>query len=872
LEPSRDGRADVAVTIAGTNAVESASQAPTAATSLATEPALVRSGVLGGQVEISISFLDGAKPFRIARDTIKQDSIAQREVLSVDLALCIAGRPENSVCELFVDVRLLDGSGTPYDSARVGPLNAVQGSLVDAPPIEFRPAVSLQPVDSLVRVKLGQRVTARVNAIDASGRPMAGRSISWRSVDPAVATVDEYGQVTGVALGRTTIQATYNSLTTSFAVKVPIVESFTASSPKVRVIATVPTQMNVTIGVRPGFSTAVKYRSSNVAVASVDSTGKISTFTGGTATISAIALADTTESVALPIVVDPYQAIASVEREITGAQGPLPGLAYTVWGTRSDSLVAGGCNFLSRFDGTSWRLEQPTTFCTFAITGESMQNLWAIGNQIWNFNGTTWTRQPVTLARSLFAASTKGQVTYAVGDNGYILRRDASGWQPMTSPTANALRAVAALSATEAFAVGDSGTVLRLQNGTWSVVNIGSIVNFSSVIVRSGTEVYIAGSRNNPYVVEYFRFNGSTWQSMTFAVGEGPAALVDDGSSIFSVGYNGMILRLNNGAWVSDFAYAGLTYLRAGFGDAGATVLVGESGVSYVKRGGNWSAINQVPTYYALWAASPSFIVAGGVRGSIDLFNGTSWTSMRGDNSQGLLDIWGTSAQDVWAVGTAGTLLHYQGSTWQAVASGVASSLFGVWGVSRDTIWAVADGGQIIRYNGTTWQTVFTGGAAFRGIGGADARSVYAVGDGGQVRRFNGATWVPELSGTTSRLWSVYAADSANVVVVGDSAIIRRVNGTWRNETPSLTNSPGQIATGFRRVVGTSARDVYAVGCGSSAYRFDGAVWREFATSAVIGCVYSGQLVPGGGGLFGGALRTISIGVGPLGTRPGSRP
>lgn len=852
LEPRHNFSVGVGVTIGGVARTESAMASLSTAVSMANP-----------SVEIVVGFVDSSTTFvRLAKTTVVRDTADQRVALDVDIAPCLAGAPENIGCALTVSVRLLDGAGAAYDSAKVGPLNAAKpGTTVEVPAIHFRPTAELRPVDTLMTVKVAQKLPARVNVYDAGGQLLAGRSMVWRSLNPAIAAIDVNGTVTGIVTGRTTIEASREGKTTTFALVVPIVESFVVSTPTVRVIATVPAQMNVTITTAPGFGTSVTYRSNNSAVATVDGTGRITTFTGGSATITAIALADTNARVNLALTVDPYRAVTTIQRIVTGDLGPLPDHVAAMWGTRSDSLVAVACSAISRYDGSTWKFDFKPTFCPQAVTGTSMKSIWAFGSQIWFYNGTGWARETVPQTGSIYSATTVDGVTFAVGTSGQILRRDAAGWQTMASGTTRHLYSVSAVSPTEVYVAGDSGTVLRLQNGQW-VPMVSTNFRAIAMHARSINEIYFTGATLDTGFVRYRRYNGSAWVNLSVADGCGYLAFVPVGTDVFLTGCNNAILKLVNGNFVNDASYVAETTFRAGFGDAFGIVLAGNYGVSAVKRSGAWTPINHSPSYQGVWAASPSFIVAGGIRGSIDMFDGTSWRAMRGESGQAIYSMWGSDPQNIWAVGSAGTIARYQGAGWTSVSSGTTAGLRAVWGTARDNAWIVTEGGAILRFNGNTWQTALQTTASLLGISGANERTVYAVGGGGKIWRFDGQSWTSEASGTTLNLWGVYVADSANVFAVGDTVMLQRQNGAWRNVTPP---SKGY----FRFVVGSGPKDVYAGGYCAQLHRFDGNAWAVSDPTFAANCAWNGVIFPNGGGVFVGYFRSVAIGTGPLGNTPG---
>jgi Big-like domain-containing protein len=82
--------------------------------------------------------------------------------------------------------------------------------------------------DSMFRVPEGERGRTVAQVADARGHEIAGLSAKWRSVDPSIAAVDSLGNATGVAPGRTSLLATYNSLVLQLPVEVyPVPASLT---------------------------------------------------------------------------------------------------------------------------------------------------------------------------------------------------------------------------------------------------------------------------------------------------------------------------------------------------------------------------------------------------------------------------------------------------------------------------------------------------------------------------------------------------------------------------------------------------------------------------------------------------------------------
>ena len=83
-------------------------------------------------------------------------------------------------------------------------------------------ALTVSPSAVLLSLDLSGASSQALSAtvVDANGSPLTGRSISWTSSAPSVATVSPLGGVTAVAVGKTTITATSEGKSGTAAVNV----------------------------------------------------------------------------------------------------------------------------------------------------------------------------------------------------------------------------------------------------------------------------------------------------------------------------------------------------------------------------------------------------------------------------------------------------------------------------------------------------------------------------------------------------------------------------------------------------------------------------------------------------------------------------
>jgi uncharacterized protein YjdB len=89
-------------------------------------------------------------------------------------------------------------------------------------PRVFEPAkvVAVAVAPDAVALPVGESRVLRATPLDAAGRPLESRAVTWRSTDPTIATVAADGRITAVATGATTIVATSDGVSASARVTV----------------------------------------------------------------------------------------------------------------------------------------------------------------------------------------------------------------------------------------------------------------------------------------------------------------------------------------------------------------------------------------------------------------------------------------------------------------------------------------------------------------------------------------------------------------------------------------------------------------------------------------------------------------------------
>ena len=184
----------------------------------------------------------------------------------------------------------------------------------EAPIVDAIGGVTISPAAPAVLV--GDDVQLTVDFSGVTGDPDLG--ITWTSDDETVATVDEDGLVTGVAVGTANITATSDfdaTVSDSVVVTVspaPAVLSITLAPAAPEVEVGDDVQLTATVNVVGGASQDVSWSSDDETVATVDATGLVTAVAVGTANITATSDFDATVSGSATVTVVPVPEVVSV--------------------------------------------------------------------------------------------------------------------------------------------------------------------------------------------------------------------------------------------------------------------------------------------------------------------------------------------------------------------------------------------------------------------------------------------------------------------------------------------------------------------------------------------------------------------------------
>ncbi len=643
-------------------------------------------------------------------------------------------------------------------------------------------SVSVSPAVS--QVQPGQTVQLVPTVVVSGG---AGQGVTYRSDNPAVASVNASGLVTALATGTTTVTVT------------SAVDPSKSATASITVSAT-PTQL------------ATSWSSSRLGGALFED-------------VVSIDAASSTSAFAVNSKGDVYQ--LSGGAWVLGARGSSFSTKFLAVSTSASGFaIAVGTNgTIVRFDGTSWgRMTSGTQQTINGVHVESSATAFAVGASglLLRFDGTAWSSMSSGSTQTLYGVWTAGNAGFAVGASGETLRWNGSAWARQTPITTETLYGVNAISSTNAVAVGSFGTVLRWNGSAWSRVNGGNVTADLYNVAGS------TASANRYYIASddglYALNNNALSLVATPYAPRLLGAAIDASGSVWTSGQRGSVMRLTGTTWETVSLAPDL--IDVWTTSATNAWAVGEFGFVYRWNGSTWSrqTTPTTGTLNTVWGASAADAFAGGDNGTMLRFNGSSWSTMSFPSSGSVYGIWGSASNNVYAVTSNGEVLRFNGSSWSTVTTS-SNPLWAVFGTSANDVYVSGESGVAMRFNGTSWSSVnasTTGTLA--GIWASSPTNILAVGSSssgstGIAFSNTGSGWSSLTLPTSAMLTSVWGASATDVYTTGDAGLIVRFNGsTWSTMSSgtsdllwALSGSPtgtgGAFAVGYNSTVaaGTSS-------------------------------------------------------------------
>lgn len=648
------------------------------------------------------------------------------------------------------------GNGATVVRARVGSVSADIAVQV----LGVR-AIQVNPATASIRAGDSQPFSATFDA-----DPGVSTAVVWTSNEPSIATVNTSGIVTGVTPGNAVIRATSVADPRKSATGTILVTPArgVVVTPTSADLATAETRtLQVIVNIEPGLSTAVTWRSSAPAVATVSGAGLVRAVAFGTTTITAVSVADTLlRGTATINVVPVVRGITVAPTTSTLNIGLTQQLTATVNAEGSLPKTA------------LWRSNNPGV-ATVSATG--LVTAVAVGSATISALATADTTKVATAAVQVAPRPiTVSIVQRVVGlnpGNTSTLTATVNGDPGISSAVTWTSSAPAVASITQA------GLVTALTGGTTLITATSQADNTKRDTVTVTVVPKLATAWTSS------RLNGLLYDDMV-------GVIAFNNFSAF------VINSINGGASGGDiYRYDGTNWTLSA------------SGASFGTR------------FLAVQGTAADNLMAVGTNGVIVRWNGTTWTAMTSGTTQALRGIWIENATTAYAVGDAGTALRWNGTAWAALTTNSTKRLNGVWSSGLNAV-MVGDGGEVLRYNGTTVakQTVPIADD-LNAVSGVSGGAITAVGDFGGILRFDGTTWTLVNSNGVLDDFSSISGNSAN----GGRMYIGGQNGVYQLDGTTLTSAAANYPIAILSVNVDPFGNAWAVGQRGSIQRLVGSTW-----------------------------------------------
>ena len=231
------------------------------------------------------------------------------------------------------------------------------------------------------------------------------------------------------------------------------------------------------------------------------------------------------------------------------------------------------------------------------------------------------------------------------------------------------------------------------------------------------------------------------------------------------------------------------------------------------------------PTLHAVSFVDATHGWAVGDNGTIEAYNGSTWSPQTSGTTENLLAVTFADATHGWAVGEGGTILATTdgGQTWSAQTNITGTSKFCSPYPYCNYLQGVAFSDDLHGIIVGTWETILTtsdGGGTWTAVSGSppgspvtpggyslnavaytasSSSTAYAVGTNGTILEStdSGSTWSAQTSGTTELLEGVAFAGRMGFAVGAGGTILATTDGsTWSAQTSGTTENLTSVALG----------------------------------------------------------------------------
>ncbi len=693
-------------------------------------------------------------------------------------------------------------------------------------------------------------------------------AVVFRSSAPAIASVSPVGLVTAHTPGTAIITALSVADTTKRAVA-----QITVTPPSVQSVRISPTTASLQIGGTQllaasitssgGLPTTAAFRSSAPAVATVGSNGLVTAISAGTATITAMASADTTKQATSTITVV-AAGVLSIAISPT-SDSLLVGQSQSV----TASVVATGglpTTVIFRTNAAGVATVSASGLVTAVGAGTATITAIATADTTKRATATITVVAPAVQSVTISPTSASLMVGQSQALNAVVT---TTGGLPTTVVFRTSAPGVATVSASGVVSAVSGGSALITAMATADTSRQATAtITVASAVVQSITISPTSGSlligQAQAFTASVITTGGLP-TTVTYRTSAPSVATVNGTGAVTAVGVGAATITAVATADTTKRASATLTVTprpvvvtvspRPVSLDVGATQqlsasVTGDPGintaVTWSSASASIAAVNASGLVTAV-ASGSAVILATSVadparRDTVTVAVSstqlaTTWASVRlgGALYEEILSTVGFGTASAFAVNIVGDVYRFDGANWTLSTTGAqhGGRFQAVHGSSASNVIAVGSNGIAARFNGSSWTTMSSGTTnALNDVWVEGASAAFAVGGNGTAVRFNGSSWATTSTGSAATLNAVWTTSGASFAVGGAGAVLRYSSGAW---TPLASNTSETLYG----VSGTSANDVVAVGSVGTIVRFDGTSFAIVANSVSSGDLYS---------------------------------
>ena len=495
--------------------------------------------------------------------------------------------------------------------------------------------------------------------------------------------------------------------------------------------------------------------------------------------------------------------------------------SFAISGTSpTDVWAVGNLATALHYDGGAWTAVPtglPTTTTLTGVWTIAPDDAWTVGGtSVAHWDGTQWTAVagvPPASYVDVWAAS--ATAVYVATAGAGVLAWDGATWQPLGTYTGGAIVEIRGTTASDAWAA-DASTLWHWNGATWTAALSARISSISAV---AADDVWVVGSIGASFDSLIAHWDGQSWTQWTSTLTSLYFGVTADApNDVWVTGTGGTLFHFDGTAWTETASVTPPNRMPpayfANFGP-GSVLALSSDGVAYHYRGQAYVAFDPSASTIAelLWMDSGDDVFIADSPGHILHYDGATWTGASTVVDPTITTLFGTGPDNVWAGGHAGGIYRYSSAagTWSLVSTQSIGPL--IWGTGPSDMWVFSgNGGE--HYNGATWQSYTF--ATLQVVAGSGSNDIWGVA-AGALWHWDGTSWSSSVPSPSPSLVGLVAPAPGHLVAIDASYAY-----TW--DGTSWTSQLLPVVQGAKLIAGTAADNI-VVASPAELAQFDGSRW-----------------------------------------------